>query len=450
MQTTSSHPAETDALLAAAKQVLIDNNRQGYTIPSARLYPFQWNWDSGFIALGLLHTDVQKAMDEVRSQFKGQWSNGLLPHINFHHVDPNYFPGPSIWGTDDIPEKPAGLQTSGIVQPPVFGFVLQRMNDFLQTKPPGWEAFLRELFPRIWAFHQYLYLHRDPGGEGLVYVHHNWEAGTDNSPTWDEILDGIDASGVSDVSALRRDIKNVDASQRPTNENYKRYIYLVDLFIKHKYRDEDIVEECPFLVQDVLFNSLLVKSNAGLIKLGGQLGLNTSVIESYNNKTIEAINRKLWNGQKGFYYDYDLKNRRPIPIKISSGFMPLFAGICSEEQAEQLCRHLTDSFVQNGHWKLVPSTAADEPGFNAVKYWRGPVWINLNWMLYHGLLRYGKQALAQKVKDDSIELLRRFGWWEYFDARPPEEGGEQRGLGGDRFSWSAALYLDFVLNSAVL
>ena len=436
--------------MAAARQVLIDNNRHGYTIPSARLYPFQWNWDSGFIALGLLHIDVQKAMDEVRSLFKGQWSNGLLPHIVFHHVDPNYFPGPAIWGTDGVAEKPASLPTSGIVQPPVFGFVLQRMHDFLQTKPAGWDLFLRELFPKIWAFHLYLYRHRDPGGEGLVYIHHNWEAGTDNSPAWDDILDNIDASSVRDVSALRRDIKNVDASQRPTNENYKRYIYLVDLFIRHQYRDEAIVQECPFLVQDVLFNALLVRSNDGLIALGKQLGLDTTEIQSYNNRTIEAINAKLWNAEQGFYYDYDLKNKRPIAIKTSSGFMPLFAGICSPAQAEQLGWHLTHSFVQNDQWKLVPSTAADEPTFNAVKYWRGPVWINLNWMLYHGLLRYGMQELAQKVKEDSIALLRSYGLWEYFDARPPEEGGERRGLGGDRFSWSAALYLDFLLNSRTL
>ncbi|MFT3825366.1 MAG: trehalase family glycosidase [Chitinophagaceae bacterium] len=429
-----------------AKEILINNNKGGYTIPSARLYPFQWNWDSGFIALGLMYIDPQKAMEEVRSMFKGQWSNGLLPHINFHHPDSNYFPGPAVWGTDSIAEKPAGIQTSGIVQPPVFGFVLQRMDQYFTQNVAGWEAFIKELFPQITAFHRYLYHHRDPYKEGLVYIHHNWEAGTDNSPAWDSILDNIDVSGMDNIVAQRRDTANVDAAQRPTNENYKRYIYLLNLFKKHGYKDSAIVQECPFLVQDVLFNALLARSNEGLIMLGKKYGLDVQEIVSWNDKTVKAINRKLWNDSTGFYYAYDLKNGRTIPIKTSSGFMPLFAGVSNGQQAARLCSHLSQSFARNSRWKLLPSTAADEPLFNALKYWRGPVWININWMLYHGLLRYGCIPEAEKVKKDSMQLVEQYGPWEYFDPRPVEEGGMAQGLGGDLFSWSAALYLDMLLN----
>lgn len=433
-------------MIEQAKKILIQNRRNGYTIPSPKLYPFQWNWDAGFIALGLVHIDVQKAMDEVTNMFKGQWSNGMLPHINFHHVDASYFPGPGAWGTDEIAERPKAIQTSGITQPPVFGFVLERMDNFLKQKPAGWNDFLAKTFPKIVAFHRYLYANRDPLKEGLVYIHHNWESGTDNSPAWDEILDSIDVSGVRDVSALRRDTIKVDASQRPTNENYKRYIYLVDLFIKHKYRDEEIVKQCPFLVQDVLFNALLVKSNEGLISLAKKLNTDASEMEAWNAKTIAAINSKLWNEEAGFYFDFDLKNNKSIPVKIASGFMTLFAGVCNNGQVDKLANHLTHSFVKNGEWMLCPSTAADEQSFNPLKYWRGPVWINMNWMLYHGLLRYGKTELAQKVKADSLHLLETVGMYEYFDARPAAEGATKQGLGGDFFSWSSALYLDLVLN----
>ena len=30
-------------------------DRGGFTVPTDRLYPSQWNWDSGFIALGIWH-----------------------------------------------------------------------------------------------------------------------------------------------------------------------------------------------------------------------------------------------------------------------------------------------------------------------------------------------------------------------------------------------------------
>ncbi len=445
---------ETNELLMGnlqkAKDILINNNRSGYTIPSSRLYPFQWNWDSGFIALGLAYVDPQKTMDEVRSMFKGQWSNGMLPHINFHHVDPNYFPGPDIWGTKNISWRPQNLLTSGITQPPVFAFILERVTLLLENKVKEWTDFLKEIFPKIVAFHRYLYTHRDPYNEGLVYIHHNWEAGTDNSPAWDDILNAIDVTGIRDVSALRRDLKNVDAAQRPTNENYKRYIYLIDLFIRHQYNDIEIVKDCPFLVQDVLFNALLVRSNYGLISLAERLDIDATEIAEWNKKTIAAINSKLWNNESGFYFAYDLKNNKSIPIKTSSGFMPLFAGICNDEQVTRLVDHLTSTFVKNDKWKLCPSTAADEESFNAVKYWRGPVWINVNWMLYHGLLRYGKNEIAKKVKNDSLYLMENIGMYEYFDPQPEDEGGTTKGLGADAFSWSAALYLDFLNNSQPL
>ena len=31
------------------------NDRGGFTVPTDRLYPYQWNWDSGFTALGIWH-----------------------------------------------------------------------------------------------------------------------------------------------------------------------------------------------------------------------------------------------------------------------------------------------------------------------------------------------------------------------------------------------------------
>jgi hypothetical protein len=80
--------------LTKAQAVLRANSRGDYTVPSSRLYPFQWNWDAGFIALGLAYFDTARALDEVRSLFRGQWRNGMLPHINFHGDDGNYFPGP--------------------------------------------------------------------------------------------------------------------------------------------------------------------------------------------------------------------------------------------------------------------------------------------------------------------------------------------------------------------
>ncbi len=426
-----------------AAQILNDNNRGGYTVPSPRLYPFQWNWDSGFIALGLSYVNEEKAFAEIRNMFKGQWSNGMLPHMNFHHVDPSYFPGPELWGSDETEWAPKNLLTSGITQPPVYGFILSRMAERLWGVNHSFEALVREIYPKIIASHQYLYNFRDPAKEGLVYIHHNWES-ADNSPAWDDALSRINLTEARDVSSLRRDLKVADASQRPTNDNYNRYIYLVDLFKKYKYDDKAIFEYCPFLIQDILFNSMLIRSNEGLIHLASLLKEDNTMVREWNQRSITTLNKKCWSGADNFYYDFDLRTTELIKIKVSGGLMPLFAGVCTTGQANDLKNTMMKSFKAN-NYTLCPSCAIDEPCFDPVKYWRGPVWINVNWMLYHGLKRYGFDKEAAMVCKETIHLIEKNGFYEYFDPRP-ETPENKKKLGGDNFSWTAALYLDFVHN----
>jgi glycogen debranching enzyme len=437
-----NHDSNTEKL---AIEVLKMNWREGYTIPSARLYPFQWNWDSGFIALGLAYIDPKQAMEEIRFMYKGQWENGMLPHINFHQHNDKYFPGPLEWGTEQATGKDCTIPVSGITQPAVFGFILEKMHHLLQDKVTDWMAFLEEVVPKIIKQHRHFYTCRDPKKEGLVYIEHNWESGTDNSPMWDEIFEKMDITHARDVSALRQDNKKVGAEERPTDENYKRYMYIVDLLRTCNYDDQLIAEKCPFLVQDVLFNSILVKSNDSLIRFGNLLGIDVSDIVFWNNKAKAAINSKFWDEETGFYYAYDLRNESRIKIKVSSGFAPLFAGIASSLQAERLVNHLTTSFIKHDDWKLCPSCAANEPAFNPLKYWRGPVWININWMLFEALNAYGFTELANRLKRDTMYLMEQHGMYEYFDPRPEQEGGlAKRGIGADYFSWSAALYLDLL------
>jgi len=96
-----------------AREILVRNDRGGYTVPNGRVYPFQWNWDSAFVSLGFAAMDLDRAWRELETLFAGQWPDGLLPHIIFWQDDAGYFPGPAVWATGRIPP------TSGITQPPI-------------------------------------------------------------------------------------------------------------------------------------------------------------------------------------------------------------------------------------------------------------------------------------------------------------------------------------------
>ena len=88
-------------MIKEAINVLKENDRGGYTVPTSRLYPFQWNWDSGFTAMGLWHFNKWRAWLEIISLLDAQWENGMIPHIVFRQNDPDYFPGPDIWHSNN-------------------------------------------------------------------------------------------------------------------------------------------------------------------------------------------------------------------------------------------------------------------------------------------------------------------------------------------------------------
>ncbi len=425
-----------------AREVLEGNWQDGFTIPCKGLYPFQWNWDSGFIALGWGHVNMERAKQELRSLLKGQWSNGFLPHIVFHNEAETYFPGPGVWDVSRSANAPA-TRTSGITQPPVLGYVLEQLYEISGESITD---FVREIFPALYRWHHYFYTHRDPHQEGLVYICHNWEAGTDNTPVWDAIWAGLDSP---EYQLNRRDTQHVDASNRPSNREYQHYIHLVELFKSWNYDDVQIADKSPFLIQDPLFNALLMRSNEGLIRLGQLLGKEAEVaqLQRWHALSKTHFHEKLYcPNQKGYVY-YDLRGNRRLNALSSSSFVPLLAGVPPTAAADEIVSAHLDSGTfsgVSGDFYLCPSFDPSSPFFDPKRYWRGPVWINLNWLIYHGLRRYGFTEVADKLKSDTLDLLEECGFYEYFDPRRNLEPGHFRGYGGNHFSWSAALYLDFI------
>ena len=67
-----------------AVEIITKNDRGGYTVPTSKLYPHQWNWDSAFTALGISTYNKIRAWQELILLIKAQWKNGMIPHIIFH------------------------------------------------------------------------------------------------------------------------------------------------------------------------------------------------------------------------------------------------------------------------------------------------------------------------------------------------------------------------------
>ncbi|WP_139957169.1 MGH1-like glycoside hydrolase domain-containing protein [Flavicella sediminum] len=425
-----------------AQNVLVQNWKDGFSIPCAKLYPFQWKWDSGFIAIGFAHFDMDKAEKEIETLLNAQWSNGFIPHIVFHTESDTYFPGPDFHRADLHPNASKEYKSTGMTQPPVTGFVLEEMYKISKDKKRSL-AFIESVIDKVYDNHSYFYRERDPKNEGLVYIYHNWESGTDNSPLWDDIWATMNPPV---YTFERRDIKHVDPAERPTQREYDHYLHIIDIAKKHNYNDAKIAELSPFLVQDPLFNSMLIKSNESLINLYKLIDSSSEKIkqlEAWQEKSIANFNAKLFDEELGAYIHYDLRNEVPLKHLSSSSFAPIYANIPDKERTAILVKNMLEVFGKEEHY-LCASFDPRSNRFNPKKYWRGPVWINLNWILIKGLQQYGYHDVAERIKKDSLEIVEKNGFYEYFNPIKKVHLEENAGYGGNDFSWTAALTIDLL------
>jgi alpha,alpha-trehalase len=412
-------------LAERAQAILRDNDLGGYTIPTKRLYPFQWNWDSGFAALGISTFDEVRAWEEIEMLLRGQWEDGLVPHIVFHKVSPDYFPGPGIWGVDRQP------QTSGITQPPVIASVARRLLEDARDRAFAQEK-ARAFYPRLLAYHRWWWRARDPENTGLAVIYHPWESGMDNSPAWDEALARVPQT--ENRTYVRRDTSHVDQAQRPRQAEYDRYMYLVELFRGQGYDPAFMYRESPFRVVDLCVNCALQRSTEDLGALAEDFGTEEERREISDRIALGRRGfARLWHGEDGRYYNLDTLTGELARVGTSAGFLPFYAGTPDRDQAERMAADLR-------RWGdavdyLVPSTDPAAPVFERQRYWRGPVWVVVNYMIGEGLKRYGFEDLAERVRRDTARLVETKDFFEYFD---PIDG---TGYGGGQFTWTAAMYL---------
>ena len=421
------------SLIEEACSILRLNDRGGYTVPTERLYPYQWNWDSAICALGWHHFDKARAWNEIRMLLKGQWDNGMLPHIIFHQDSPDYFPNADVWNVPEtcFQEGVEHPQTSGISQPPVLATCVRKLWE--ADKEPAIESSeLKQICIKILNWHRWYWSARDPENMGMVSILHPWESGMDNSPAWDKSL--VSVPSTQNSSYKRQDITLIDANQRPLKKEYDRYLYLVEKLRDEKYDSTNIFQDFPFRVIDVGLNSILHRANLDLLALFDQFGMLSESLEL--KKRIELTCKafdKLWDEQHEHYYNRDEISGELIRIPTSACFLPLFGQLASDKQAQKIISTLEEWMKQE--FLLVPSTSPFDPNYESQRYWRGPIWPHVNWMICEGLKNYDRHDLSQIIRTQTLELISKLGFHEYY--HPLGESG----LGGESFSWTASVYL---------
>lgn len=390
--------------------LMLQNRRvQGqyqYTLPSPNSYPYQWFWDSCFHAIILSHFNVEDAKKELLSLIAKQFENGMIPHmIYWDKQTKTDFPAIQ-WGKDD---------TSSITQPPLLAYavwtIYQRDRD---------RTFLETMYQPLKKLYNYFLTDRDPRANHLAGIINPDESGEDNSPRFDQAL-GLEPKQSGD-------------------ENFQKRLQLIALNKSCNF-DAPFCMKNFFWVKDVPLNAILVENLKALSDIASELGYEKEADLYFINArlTSEAMQKLMF--EEGIYWSIYLHpehdHYQKIKIKTWAIFAPLFAHIYTQKEAQAIVdKYLLNQEEFNLSF-LIPTVPKSEPSFDPRGFWRGPVWMNVNWFIYQGLKKYGLIEQAKKISDSSLALLEKSGFREQYNPLTGE------GQGANNFTWGG-LVLDMM------
>lgn len=431
--------------------------------PDATTYArASWKWDLAFAAL--IADNVEKHTVEplkagsleslvkgcVIAAFQNQigpgldildtpYNYGMVPHMNFN-------PGDTIEDYElwlDNVELWKLLRHSSMTQPPVLGTAVLTFED-QQDLLAFYPAIKAEL---AWWLDQRM-------KDNLPFVIHPWETGRDAARDMDSqilpyIADGTSIIGYDEVTYellddARLELLSVmqEISIMPPSD---------EASVLFELRSPDMA---AYLV-------IYFSQAASLAELAGEQD-NANLYRAWADAISTAVNDLMWDEASGFYYSlgrmpdeadiirtnlnpdlFQLADDGKILTRVISGFIPLYAGIPSNDQALRLLACLEDEF--NTLWPI-PTVSPLDPGYQPRQYWRGSTWINMNYFVILGLIQYGDRFFADREYVDAFRFyqmaeeiawktldMTAYGYYEFYPSNRVGISGEDAAT---FFTWS--------------
>jgi putative isomerase len=183
----------------------------------------------------------------------------------------------------------------------------------------------------------------------------------------------------------------------------------------------------------ILLNCFMYKELLAMVYLADRLNM-SEIAGSYQkmaDSLLQSIRDDCWDPRNGFYYSVDL-NLRPVPkqttlwefhmnqprswdcliqrIDVWSGFLAMWSGVATPDQAQQM---VEENFSNTNTFdapygirslskleKMYDVRATSNPS-----NWLGPIWVNANYMVFRGLVKYGYNEQARQLAEKTIKLI---------------------------------------------
>ena len=377
-----------------------------------------WAWDSWKQAVATANFNEELAKNNIRALFDYQ----ITKDDNLRPQDAGVIIDAIFYNKDEDRDGDGGNWNERNSKPALAAWAVWEVYKVSEDK-----EFLKEMYPKLKEYHNWWYTNRDFDKNGIAeyggMVHRlnntpeeiilaaAWESGMDNAVRFD-----VEGSGAGDIGV--KVLENKDSKGN-----------LVGYSINQESVD---------------LNSFLYAEKVYLSNMAEVLDLPKEKKEylASAKKVKEYVNKNMFDEKTGYYYDLQIDEAGNKKLLVNrgkgtEGYIPLWANLATKKEAKRVVENVMDENVMNTYLPF-PTSAKDNPKYNPVKYWRGPVWLDQAYFGIIGLNNYGykKEAkdLSIKLFENSEGLLTDGVIRENYN---PETG---EGLHCSNFSWSASVY----------
>lgn len=307
--------------------------KHGGVQPATGHFDAFWAWDSWEHAAALSIFNPELAKDQMRTMFDFQTPEGMIIDlVALYQKDNNRV----------------------CSKPPIAGWatymVYQRTKD---------KDFIREMLPKLLKYHRWRYQYRDHDRNGLceyggigskVYMG-QWESGMDVA---------VKFHGV-------KMLKNAEGA----------YSF-----------DQESIELNSYLCAEKFYLAYM------LDEIGDRE--QAATLREEGRKLKQTIQEKFFDKETGYFYDRKLGTGELVKVIDISGWIPLFTGVATPEQAEAVKRNMLDPELFGTYFPF-SSLNHKHPLYRPDKgYFRGQTWMNYTYFGIRGWKNYGFREDADK------------------------------------------------------
>ena len=374
---------------------------------SYRWFNGLWAWDSWKNATAVAGFDPELAKDSVRTMFdyQVQSNDKERPQDAGAIIDAIYYQEESFNKRNSKPPLAAWAVYN----------IYKADNDL---------EFVKEMYPKLQAYHEWWYNNRDTDGNGIAeygaMVHDAHYQYDENK----KVKKDDNGKPLLDPEAVIGD-RGVEVFE---NKNSKGEV------VGYSINQESVD-----------LNAYLYAEKAFLKSLAEALGKmeDAKRYEEEAKKVADYVNKYMFDEATGFYYDLQI-NKTGEEKKLlvnrgmgTEGWIPLWAKMSPQDKADKVVKNIMDENKFNLKMPF-PTASKDNPRFDAGRYWRGPVWLDQALYGVEALENYGydKEAkeMTYKLFDNASGLLTSNPINENYNPLTGEA------LHAKNFSWSAAAY----------